>query len=559
MSVRARIGRWCVCLLVCACGVVQGEATGKQAKTRVIYHDDAQSLAEAPAEGTEEFLREFLAREAAMAPVTTFCYLAATPDVCTYDTKAGEVYGDRLKEASGWAVGIRALRAQGTDVLKVVCSELRGRGLEVLATVRMNDTHHRSLDPSNPGCPQFALDHPEYVIKQPDGRTNETALDYSHEAVRAHRLAIMRELAEDYDIDGLELNFCRWAKHFPRDQGRAKAGIMTAYVGRIRQMLDEAARKRGRSALTLGMRVPEGIEPCWLAGLDPKTWVEKGWIDYLVVSTWNETDPQIRVDEFSGFTKGTKCQLLVAMGNMMGGTWRGLPKVSRRGVAQFRDSYSGMLLTAAEARACANNYYCWGADGVSFWNISCNMGTQGKFSSPAQRERMQTWMHAVVNRDRVAAGARRYHYLPLYKFEEVLAPPLRNYPWYGQGRSPLGGMKMQMLRFPENKIGERQVYRFRMADGRSGEKLQGLLRFVVFHIGADDRVAVDVNGQAVEPTKIRPAALDVKKTGLPGMRFEIALADCPPFRGDNELGITLQTKAKRKAEPTMEELDIVAE
>ncbi len=43
------------------------------------------------------------------------------------------------------------------------------------------------------------------------------------------------------------------------------------------------------------------------------------------------------------------------------------------------------------------------------------------------------------------------------------------------------------------------------------------------------------------------------------MRFEIALEDCVPLRGDNELGIVLQTKAKRPEVPYMEELDIVVE
>jgi hypothetical protein len=34
------------------------------------------------------------------------------------------------------------------------------------------------------------------VIRQPDGRTNETALDYSYKEVREHRFAIIREIAE---------------------------------------------------------------------------------------------------------------------------------------------------------------------------------------------------------------------------------------------------------------------------------------------------------------------------------------------------------------------------
>jgi len=61
------------------------------------------------------------------------------------------------------------------------------------------------------------------VIKQPDHRTDETALDYSHEEVREHRLGVMREITGNYEVDGLELNFVRRAKQFPRDRGREKA------------------------------------------------------------------------------------------------------------------------------------------------------------------------------------------------------------------------------------------------------------------------------------------------------------------------------------------------
>ncbi|MEN6533242.1 MAG: family 10 glycosylhydrolase [Bryobacteraceae bacterium] len=526
-----------------------------ETKRRIVFNDDAQSLMEAPAEGTERFIRDFIHREVARTPITTFVYLAATPDICLYDSKVGEVYGDRLGKAfdQKYAPGIRAFRAQGTDVLKVVTSEIRARGMEMLAAVRMGDTHHMAIAETVPLCPRFAIQHPEYVIRQPDGRTNETALDYSHPEVRSHRLAVMRELAENYDIDGLELDFCRWAKFFPRDQGLEKAPIMTEFVGQVRRMLNETAAKRGRKKAVLGVRVPDTIRTCWLAGLDPETWVRNGWIDYLTISTWNEADPQIKADEFARFTKG-RTQLLVSMGNMMGGYWNGLPKIVDRGSAQFHPNYYGMLLTADEARAFAYNYYAWGADGIHFWNISCEMGDKGGFTGPAQRERTYAWMNVVTSPGKVLEGVRRYHYLPLHKWAKRRAPPERNYPWYGIRQSPLGTVRTQILEFSE--AGVRRTYQFRMADGRNGEKLNGTLRFPIYFIDPEDRIEIDVNGRPVPYSKVRRIACDREKIGLPGAWFEVALADCPPFRGDNELGIILHTERKREPVPYMEELDI---
>ena len=145
---------------------------------------------------------------------------------------------------------------------------MQAKGKEVLAAVRMGDTHHVRLNKFDDLCSQFSIDHPEYVIKQPDGRTNETALDYSIAAVRDHRLEIMREIITEYPVDGLELNFVRWAKHFPRHQGREKAPIMTRYVGRIREMMDKSERRRKNGKrLTLGVRVPESLHACWLAAV----------------------------------------------------------------------------------------------------------------------------------------------------------------------------------------------------------------------------------------------------------------------------------------------------
>ena len=287
---------------------------------RVVFNDDAQMLMETPAKGATKFVKAWLDKEVAAVPFTTYVFLAAIPDVCTYDSKVGETYADRLgpNYPHGWAPGIRALRAEGTDVLKVVTEHMRKKGKETLAAIRMNDTHHVHIGHTHPLSSQFAIDHRQFVIRQPDGRTNETALDYAYPEVRRHRLNIMREIVEEYDVDGLELNFVRWAKHFPRDKGREKAPIMTAYMGEIHAMLAAAAKKRKRGRLTLGVRVPESITACWLAGCDVETWVKRGWVDFVVVSTWNNTDPQIRVDEFARFTQPANVDTIVVMGNMIG-------------------------------------------------------------------------------------------------------------------------------------------------------------------------------------------------------------------------------------------------
>ena len=543
-----------------------GLAQAEERRTpRTVFNDDAQMLMEAPADGATAFVENWLDKELAAVPFSTYVFLAATPDICTYETKAGEVYGDRLgdKFNSGWAKGIRSLRRERTDALRIVCRHMRSHGKEVLAAIRMSDTHHRSLAAGDPLCPQFAIDHPQFVIKQPDGRTNETALDYSHEQVRRHRLRIAGEIVNEYDVDGLELNFVRWAKHFPRDQGRERAHVMTDFIGDVRKLMDAAAKRKGRpKRMTLGVRVPESIAACWLAGVDIESWLKRGWLDYVVVSTWNNTDPQLRVDDFARIAKPAGVDTIVVMGNMIGSIYSGPPTILDRPVAMSAKhksgSYLAMLLTESEARGAAANYYAWGADSISFWNVGIHFGSEST-AAPEQQARMARWTSAVRSSKQVYQGPRTYRYLPMGKGMATRKPPIRNYPWYDEGRSPLGHVSSPVLTFDKDQVGKRAVFPFRMADGRDGERLTGEMTFWVYHLQANDELRVDINGRSVPLDKINRVAAGKRRGGLPGQRVSIQLRDCPQLRGDNELGLTVTPRDKRPTAPYMEELEVVVQ
>ena len=254
---------------------------------RVIYNDDSQGVHEARPGNARADLETWVDKPFSRIPIDTYAWCIAFPDVCMHETEVGEVYGDRFEAAPNNSVAtIRELREEGTDVLEVVTARAHQHGAEIVASVRMNDTHGMFPDPDDPQMSQFLLDHPEFVIQRQDG-VPERALDYSFVEVREHRLAILRELAENYEIDGLELDFTRWAKFFPRHQAAFKIDIMTEFVGAVRTILDEAAEKRGRERLVLGVQVLESLYLCHLSGLDPQGWVENGWIDFLIQCDFN--------------------------------------------------------------------------------------------------------------------------------------------------------------------------------------------------------------------------------------------------------------------------------
>ena len=78
-------------------------------------------------------------------------------------------------------------------------------------------------------------------------------------------------------------------------------------------------------------------------------------------------------------------------------------------------------------------------------------------------------------------------------------------------------------------------------------------------------MSVDINGRKVVAAKITRSPTGKRRGRLPGQRFEINLADCPAFCGDNELGLTLEkattteSPTDRKRIPYMEELEIVVD
>jgi hypothetical protein len=301
--------------------------------------------------------------------------------------------------------------------------------------------------------------------------------------------------------------------------------------------------------------MPGTIEECRLAGCDPETWVKKGWLDYLVAAEYNCTWPGLHVEQFSAFCRG-RCTLYAQMGDQLGGSWAGKPRITGRGQAVHAaqpESYRGMLLTVEEARAAAYNFYTWGADGISFWNISCTTGTRGPQTGPEHRERMFHWMNEVIDPDRIRNNRKNYHYLPQWK---GFSASKGNFAYRQEHYTPMGGFRGQTLEFPRTAINCRQAFKFRMADGRNGEKTNALLRFRMLEYSPRSRFQFDVNGQPIAGNSLSLVA-DPDNAELSAYWMELNLRDCSCFRGDNELGVTRLDQENTERNPYMEELEVI--
>ena len=94
-------------------------------------------------------------------------------------------------------------------------------------------------------------------------------------------MQLIRELAERYDFDGLELDWMRFGLHFRPGHEAEGAALLTEFTAEVRSVLNEWQRKRGHR-IRLGARVPSRPETALGLGMDAVTWGRQGLVDMLV-------------------------------------------------------------------------------------------------------------------------------------------------------------------------------------------------------------------------------------------------------------------------------------
>ena len=107
------------------------------------------------------------------------------------------------------------------------------------------------------------------------------AFDYSHSEVRERVLGVVEEACRRYDLEGIELDWCRHPLIFKYGQERRHVPVMTDFIHQVRQVLDKRGKQRGRPVL-LSMRVPDSPSLALSLGLDVEDWVAQGWVDFLI-------------------------------------------------------------------------------------------------------------------------------------------------------------------------------------------------------------------------------------------------------------------------------------
>lgn len=202
---------------------------------------------------------------------------------------------------------------EGVDILRIFINETRKRGLEVFCSHRMNEIDAGSAWSRCRGAVEMLPikeAHPDWLIRAWPWSDDKDAgnfylWNYAREGVRDLILRGLRELAENYDLDGIDMDFCRGTPFFPVDQQWEHHEKLTDFVRSVRLMSLEIEQKRGRPLL-LSARVPQNIDGARTDGFDLETWAGEGLVDIFVLGS---RSIEVDLAGFRRITAGTNIKL----------------------------------------------------------------------------------------------------------------------------------------------------------------------------------------------------------------------------------------------------------
>ncbi len=192
------------------------------------------------------------------------------------------------------------LKIAGTDLIKATLTRAKAKGMEAFITYRMNDLH---FNDTTTRCPilysEFWIKHPEYWLNDTtQGYNSGGALNFAIKEVRDRKLAIISEQLDRYDmIDGYDLDFMRFIVYFKSGTGPQNAPLMTQLIRDIRKKADEVSKRRGKKIL-LSARVAPTVEENMMKGLDIRTWLKEGLLDFISIGIHWRGDPAMPVAKF---------------------------------------------------------------------------------------------------------------------------------------------------------------------------------------------------------------------------------------------------------------------
>jgi hypothetical protein len=234
--------------------------------------------------------------------------------------------------------------SRGIDPLREVVNHAHRRGMTITVEFRMNNGAPggtlKSPSPAGPGYNGLLwYEKPEWRLTDPPADPNAAGepnpgWDYAMPAVREYYLQVIKEVLDNYDVDGIDLSFYQNPGFFNLAEPN-KVEHMTDFVKAVRRECDVAGERLGRRLLLTVLMWDKiyGREALKDDGLDVANWSKAGLIDRLVVLThqipWADTSPTWDIKPYVEMVKGTGCKIYAGCERRKHGVYKQIEDASR--------------------------------------------------------------------------------------------------------------------------------------------------------------------------------------------------------------------------------------
>jgi len=279
----------------------------KNRKRRIIYDSDGSEMISKVYSPT---IQEFWDSSFSGLPYTqtdtiVYCPLSTGFGQFTYDTNIGDTATSKEYFTHNQT---QDFIDQGTDSLKMVADFCRENDIEIFYQLRMNDLHDAWYGPFTAmGSFYFNQLKEENLdwllddVNQVPVNGRWTGVNYAVPNIREYAFLFCEEVCQNYDIDGIVLNFIREPVFFKsyadgNDANSAEIQMMTDLITDIRKMADKEGLKRGKPIL-IAAYTPDSTVYAKKIGLDIETWMAEDLIDIWVPSGYfRMNDPQVDIN-----------------------------------------------------------------------------------------------------------------------------------------------------------------------------------------------------------------------------------------------------------------------
>ena len=221
------------------------------------------------------------------------------------------------------AESVRAMFERGEDLYGAIVRRGRELGMDVYASIRMNDNHFWS-DAARRAYPlapeemakidrthltRFRKEHPEWTLGIGNApRWAATSWNMAIPEVREYTMLRIEEACRLADWDGVEIDWQRHAFHLPEFDAYRLRYALTDLQRAIRVLADAIAAERGHPFYII-VRVGATEETNRRIGYDVETWIADGLCDIVATNANSGNDPGVEVERYVEMMDGTAIKL----------------------------------------------------------------------------------------------------------------------------------------------------------------------------------------------------------------------------------------------------------